>query len=149
MKLKLNKKQWEAMGKQAGWMGKQHIKTSSVIRLSSDQSMVAKFMDGLQSGSIKIHDVMIPMNIHPEISHMIFLLTKKGIDVKMLLEQSMSTAGKPEQQFKDQSLISFLYRSPEGKPLKEAILSIMKENSSSQQSEYSFRRNDPTNPIVI
>ena len=61
----------------------------------------------------------------------------------------MHTSGISDQKFKDQPFLSFLYHSPEGKTVKEAILSIMKESYSSQQYEYSIRRDDPTNPIVM
>ena len=149
MKIILNKKQWEAMGKQAGWTVKRHVKTSSVKKISSEQSMVAQFMKGLQSQSITVQNVMVPMKIHPEIDHIIFLLSKKGIDIKYILEQSMHTSGMSNQEFKDQPFISFLYHTPEGKSIKEAILSIMQNSSSPQEDEYSFRRDDPTNPIMI
>ena len=58
MKIKLSKKQWLSIGKQAGWTGaKECIKTSSVTKLSSDQSMVAQFMKGLQSKSITVQNI--------------------------------------------------------------------------------------------
>ena len=119
------------------------------MKLSSSEAMISQFMTSMQNGTLKLDDLLSPSKSHPEVSHVIDILKKKGVDMSLLLSEAEQVYDHKNGPFNRQSFLSFLYHNPVGQKLKPTIISLMRTANDPQRFEYSFNRNDPKHPIVM